>query len=185
MIYGFRRPHSWKYLCGYLLRDLLEAFEKRAEGNRMKLKITWLAPICGNAAIPPMPSLSAYQLSCLPHLCSRAYAWCCQTSKLCGVDKLNHSASYKSSSKAATLVQSLAWPTVIKKLEGRPLFMRSHPVKAAAWCDQAAMAVRCDCQFHGRSSSSRLAGWSAILVRISANQACGSTSLSGAVWMSV
>lgn len=49
----------------------------------------------------------------------------------------------------------------------------------------AAIAVGCGAQFHGRSSWSLLTGQSAIRDSASASQACGSTSLSFAVWISV
>ncbi len=50
---------------------------------------------------------------------------------------------------------------------------------------QAAAAVTAGCQFQGSSSASRLAGWSAMRRSTSASQACGSTSLSLAVAISV
>lgn len=49
---------------------------------------------------------------------------------------------------------------------------------------QAARARRVLRQFHGRSSSRRLTGWSAVRARMSASQAWGSTSLSRQVWIS-
>lgn len=59
---------------------------------------------------------------------------------------------------------------------------RSHVVAAHAASVRRGTGF---CQFHGRSWSSREAGWSARRRRTSASQACGSTSLSLAVPISV